>query len=545
MIPGLFTQDNTVGLLSYVPDQAFDGYNLLFPHNQPNVYLLNNCGEIVNVWEDASNFRPGNIAYLSEDGLLYKGKRDAAIANDPIWAGGGGAILEIRDWDNNLIWDFEMNDSLYRLHHDFAITPSGNIIALAWEFKSTEECIAAGRDTSTLTQGVLWPDWVLEIDPFNDTIVWEWHAWDHLVQDFDSTKANYGVIADHPELIDVNYGRLDGHPDWHHGNALDYNAELRQIMLSIPYFDEIWIIDHSTSTEEAAVHFGGLSNKGGDLMFRWGNPQTFDSGDSTDQKLFFQHDTHWIDDFLQPTHPHYGKIGVFNNRAGADYSTANIINAPIEMYDWVYFQQPDGSYFPEDFDLTIQHPEDSTRMYSTGLSSVQILPNGNTLICVGRFGYSFEVTPDNEIVWEYITPLRGGNPVAQGEQLSINNNLTFRLKRYPADHPMFADKDLSPKGYIELDPDTSYCAMLTSTMDLMDETAFKLYPNPTDGMLTIEWDGMVYADIQVFNMQGQSMARMHSSGGRVYFNVADWETGMYLVSIQYDGKFYSRRFVVD
>jgi len=251
MLFAILHGQNTVGLISYVPSQSHEGYNLIYPHNQPTVFLLDNCGEIVHSWEDEANWRPGNTAYLTEEGLLYKSKRDATVTSDAIWAGGGGALLEIRDWDNNLIWDFEMNDSLYRLHHDFAITEGGNIIALAWEYKSTEDCVAAGRDTSTLAQKVMWPDWIFEIDPDTDEIIWEWHAWDHLVQDFDSTRANYGIVSENPELIDVNYGREDGHPDWMHANSLDYNDELRQIMLSVPYFDEVWIIDHTTTRQEA------------------------------------------------------------------------------------------------------------------------------------------------------------------------------------------------------------------------------------------------------------------------------------------------------
>ena len=133
------TAQNTVGLLSYDPAKTFDGYNLMFPHNQPNVYLLNNCGEVVHVWEDEANFRPGNIAYLREDGSLVKGKRDAVVTDDPIWAGGGGEFIEIRDWDNNLIWQFEMNNDSLRLHHDFAPIPGGNIIAVAWELKTEED----------------------------------------------------------------------------------------------------------------------------------------------------------------------------------------------------------------------------------------------------------------------------------------------------------------------------------------------------------------------------------------------------------------------
>lgn len=535
----LFAQ-NTVGLLSYNPSQSYDGYNLMFPHNQPNVYLLDNCGEIAHQWTDEANWRPGNIAYLTEDGLLYKAKRDAAVAGDPIWAGGGGAILEIRDWDNNLIWDFEMNDSLYRLHHDFAITPDGNIIALAWELKTTDECIAAGRDTSTLAQAKLWPDWVFEIDPTDNSIVWEWHAWDHLIQDFDSTKANYGVVADHPELIDVNYGRDDGHPDWHHSNALDYNADLRQIMLSVPYFNEVWIIDRTTTTAQAAGHTGGFGGIGGDLMYRWGDPITYDQGDSSDQKLFFQHDAHWIDDFLDQSHPQFGKIAVFNNRVAPDYSVANVFNPNWDMYSWRYLKSS-NTFDPTGFDITLTHP-DTFSLFSTGLSSVQFLPNGNRLITSGRFGYSFEMTPDDEIVWEYKTPLVGGNPATQGDSLSINNNLTFRLKRYPADFGAFDGKDLSAKGWIELEPNTDLCDQILPTNEVLDQKAFAVFPNPSTGFLTIEWDGMFHASIEIYNSVGKRIAFYDKcSGGRKYLDTSKWVNGMYFITI--DGQ-YSRKIIV-
>ena len=52
------------------------------------------------------------------------------------------------------------------------------------------------------------PDSLVEIKPTGKTtgeVVWEWHLWDHLVQDHDSTKANFGVVADHPELVDANF----------------------------------------------------------------------------------------------------------------------------------------------------------------------------------------------------------------------------------------------------------------------------------------------------------------------------------------------------
>ncbi|NNE27426.1 MAG: T9SS type A sorting domain-containing protein [Saprospiraceae bacterium] len=437
-----------------------------------------------------------------------------------------------------------MNDSINRLHHDFAIKPNGNIIALAWEYKNTDACIAAGRDTSTLAQGVLWPDWVFELDPFQDSIVWEWHVWDHLVQDFDSTKANYGVVADNPYKIDLNYGRPDGHPDWHHGNALDYNHELNQIMISIPYFDEIWIIDRSTSSAQAATSSGGFSNRGGDLMFRWGNPVTYGAGDSSHQQLFFQHDAQWIDDFLDFSHPYYNRIAVFNNRVGANYSTANVINPGWEMYEHKYLEDPaTGRFIPEEVDLTLLHP-DTFPLYSTGLSGVQFLPNGNVLLNAGRFGYAFEMTPDNQIVWEYVTPLRAGVPVAQGEMLTVNNNLTFRVKRYPADFKAFEGKDLSAKFYIEQNPDTTFCALLTSVEQIMIDEAFKIYPNPADDRITVEWDGMKYAQLEIYTLQGQLLNSVSASGGRKYLDTRSYQNGIYLVAVRTENTFYTKPIVI-
>jgi hypothetical protein len=37
------------------------------------------------------------------------------------------------------------------------------------------------------------------------------------------------------------------------------------------------------------------------------------------------------------------------------------------------------------------------------------LPNGNTLITEGADGRLFEITPENEIVWEYVSPYFGTN----------------------------------------------------------------------------------------------------------------------------------------
>ena len=541
-VSALVQSQNTVGLLSYSPGQSYDGYNLFYPQNQPTTYLLDNCGEIVHVWDDASNFQPGNSVYLTEEGLLYRAKREAGNTQDPIFAGGAGETIELRDWDNNLLWDYTLNDEKYRLHHDIAVTPEGTILAIAWELKTNEECIEAGRDVSNLTQAEMWPDFIIELDPASDSIIWEWHTWDHLIQDFDSTKNNYGVVADHPELIDINCGRENGHPDWRHSNSIDYNADLDQILLSVPYFNEIWIIDHSTTTEEAAGSFGGFGNRGGDLMYRWGNPATYRQGTAADQQLFFQHDAYWIDDHLEPTHPQYGKIAIFNNQIGANYSAVSVITPPWVMYDLEYTFGPD-TYLPETYDFNLKHPIDSTLLSSSILSGSQFLPNGNTLILSGRFGYTFELTPDNEVVWEYVTPFRAGNPVSQGSVLEVDNNLTFRFNRFPLDFPAFEGRSLEPMGWIELEPNETFCDQLLPTTDLLDESAFIVYPNPVTETLTVEWDGMRSARVELTTLLGQAVFSAHDvAGGRMYIDVSGLEAGIYLLNI--DRK-YARKVVVE
>ena len=59
-----------------------------------------------------------------------------------------------------------------------------------------------------------------------------------------------------------NAGRPNTNADWTHFNAVDYNPELDQIVISVHAFSEIWIIDHSTTTAEAAGHKGGRAARG-------------------------------------------------------------------------------------------------------------------------------------------------------------------------------------------------------------------------------------------------------------------------------------------
>jgi len=131
-----------------------------------------------------------------------KARGQLPIAN--IHAGGGGEKIEVRDWDNNIVWEYTLNDSLNRFHHDIAVRPdtSGNhVFAIAWERKTADEAIQAGRNPALLDDGELWPDRIIELEPDGNgsaTIVWEWSVWDHLIQEHTPNSWTSTTTADLP-----------------------------------------------------------------------------------------------------------------------------------------------------------------------------------------------------------------------------------------------------------------------------------------------------------------------------------------------------------
>lgn len=434
----------TIGLLQSDPG-SFEGYTLFNQLQSSTSYLIDHEGQVVHTWE--GGFAIGNSLYLLEDGRLL---RTADPGGNPVFGAGGDAgLIEIYEWDGTLAFSFLYSDSTVRAHHDVALLPSGNVLVLAWEGRSEAQSLAAGRDPALLTSQGLWPEHIVEVvtDGVDaGTIVWEWHIWDHLVQDFDEDADNFGVVGDHPELLDINAAASNA-ADWLHANAIDYNESLDQILISSPRLNEFFVIDHSTTTEEAAGHTGGASGRGGDLLYRWGNPANYDAGTTEDQRLFGQHDVHWIDEGL----PGAGHIMAFNNGLGRPegaYSSMDEIDPPVDE-DGHYELRAGEAFGPAGtaWTYTADPPES---MYGSFISGVRRLPNGNTLICVGPTGRFIEVTAAGERVWYYINPLQGGGPMTQGQTPA--GNLAFRAERYAQGFPGFAGRDLTPGWPAEIYP---------------------------------------------------------------------------------------------
>jgi hypothetical protein len=419
--------------LSINDPKAFQGYSLLAPLKSKKTYLLDMQGRVVRTWE--SDCSPALSAYLLENGHLLRAAEHREAKKSFGGPGAGGCVQEWT-WEGELVWDFKLTNDKQLHHHDILKLPNGNVLMVVWDKKSRQEAIDAGRRPDLVSDYLL-PDSILEVQPTGKTtgkVVWEWHLWDHLIQDHDKTKANYGKVAEHPELVDVNFtgkvmdalakdkGAMDklksiGYvgspaakkqrvsPDWTHVNAVAYNAELDQIVISIHEFSEIWIIDHGTTTAEAAGHKGGRHGKGGDLLYRWGNPAAYRAGTVKDQRLFAQHNAHWI----PRGRPGEGHLLVFNNgvrRPEGTYSSVDEIVLPVDAKGR-YAYKAGTAFGPDKAVWTYTAPKKSD-FFSMMISGAERMSNGNTLICSGASGIIFEVTPESEVVWKYVNPTKGG-----------------------------------------------------------------------------------------------------------------------------------------
>jgi hypothetical protein len=429
--------------------RAFRGYTLFGPLNSAKTFLIDMEGKVAHSWDAAT--RPGASVYLLPSGNLFRPCEYTDKKTSFGLGGGNAGRIQEFTWDGALVWDYIIASDRELSHHDAIKLPNGNVLVIVSEAKSAEEAGQAGRKPAVAMRS----DSVYEIKPTGKTtgeIVWQWRTWDHLIQDADKTKSNFGDVTAHPELCDVNYpsgGKtaFGRGVDWMHTNGIDYNPDLDQIMLSVHNLHEFWIIDHGTTTAEAGGHASGKRGKGGDILYRWGNPQAYRAGGKDDRQLFAQHNSHWIAKGL----PGGGHALVFNNgsgRPGGTFSSADEVAMPVDAKG-NYTLKP-GSPFGPDKALWSYAAPKKGEFYSPYISGAQRLRNGNTLICSGADGTFFEVTPDKEIVWKYVNPVRtGGLGALKAGGGAPTPGAVFRAYRYAANYPGLAGRKLDATMAVE------------------------------------------------------------------------------------------------
>ena len=530
------TAQNTVGTVLNTAE-SFHGFTLITPNSNPipNItYLINNCGEIINTW--SSNFKGQGADLLMEDGSLFRASFDN---NSTLNLPGNTGRLEHYDWDGNLIWGFTFSDTDFSFHHDYYPLPNGNVLMIVAERMSNAQAILAGRNPANLLDGELYTEKIIEFQPVGTddaTIVWEWNIWDHLIQDFDNLVDNFGTIEDNPQLLDINFlGAGDGSANWLHGNAMHYNEALDQIIFNSRLMGEFYIIDHSTTTAEAAGHTGGTSGFGGDFLYRWGNPQAYNLGAPADQKLFGQHSVHWIEQGF----PDAGDIMIFNNGLNRGFTTIEILTLPPADPNGVYNYTPGTSYEPENAFLRYQDPTNPTDFFAGFLSSAYQLENGNVLIDNGPIGQLFEVNMANEKVWEYISPvLIDGTILSQGDPPGNINSRFFRGRRYAPDYAAFDGRDLTPGAPIEANPIPENCELLSVADNELISNVL-IYPVPANDILNIEISSEKF-QTEVYNLLGQIVSLSESER---QIDVSTLKTGLYILKIKVNGRSKITKFI--
>ena len=398
------------GVLFAVNAQQMDGFALYNTNNSSTAYLIDAEGDIAHTWSCPTQ---ANYALaLRDNGNIVRGCVNNS--NQLNGAAVGGKVQEL-DPEANVVWEFNYSTSEVVTHHDLALMPNGHVLLTAWEVVEGEELDNLGYTGN----GSKLATHFIEVaqDGTGGEIVWEWHIKDHMVQDVNPDLENYGQILDHPELLNANLSTGGGGPpggggsasDWFHVNGVDYNPDLDQIVFSSRFLSEIFVIDHSTTTEEAAGHTGGNSGQGGDFLYRWGKPANY--GASGAQVITSAcHDARWI---IDDGRPNGGFIQVFNNSGNGGGSAVDAVDAPHEGYNYAY--TPGAAFEPTNYSWRHECMADAP-----GQSAADRMADGNIFVNLssgqGGAGYMYEMDMEGNLLFQY-------------------NAQSQKAFRYPCDHP--------------------------------------------------------------------------------------------------------------
>ena len=504
--------------IQFANSQSFNGFALYNKAGNQTTYLIDENENIAHTWN--LNTECNYTVQLKEDGNLIRGTKNS---NNNIFSSGNmaaeaGRVQEI-DPQGNIVWDYIYSSIDHCSHHDLTLI-GDNVLITAWEKRTASELNDAGYNNASSEK---WPTHFVELAPDGNgsaTIVWEWHLWDHMIQDTDPNKPNYGIISDNPQLIDINMisGGGPGSGDWFHVNGVDYNEDLDQISFSSRFASEIYIIDHSTTTAEAASHSGGNSGMGGDILYRWGNPSNYNMS-GTQVIPSAVHDVRWITD---DGRPNGGFLQVFNN-SGVSNNQSSIdgIDTPWDPTTSTYLRTPGQAFGPASYSTRYE-----CQYSASGQSASDRMSNGNIFINTsggqGGAGVMYEVDPLGNIVW------------------GPYNAQSHKGFRYECNY----------EGITALEPfmnntNTTSCFTVNTVKEVSIEHV--IYPNPTSSIINIEITSSKFNDIELFlsNSIGQTVysESINLTAERIItIDLNDFSEGVYFVNlITGTGELYTKQ----
>ena len=490
---------NELGILLN-SEEAFPSYTLYDTFQ--DAFLIDNCGRLVHSWE--------GLGYISHHPKLLP-NGNLIYINDRF------TVREL-DWDGNVVNEARHEDANLSIEYEVIVLPNENYLCVGRRNLNQQGFIDLGYNWDGTTSPNV-TDVVVEMDRETGDILWEWNIKDHVIQQRDPDANNYGILSENPGLLNLD---AISKADWNNHesfmiNSMDYNPELDQIAISVRKMSEICIIDHSTTTEEAAGSTGGNSGRGGDILYRWGNPQNYGRGDSTDQQLFLQHNPNWITEG-----PHTGKIIVYDNGyfrpvdQGEPYSSVPIIELPTDG-NGNYLLAADEPFEPADPTLRYSRPETNTQFFSAYTSGAEVLPNGNVYITEGVIGRLMELNAQGEVVWMYRVPYA---------------SYIYRTEKYPLDYPAFTGRDLMPGDADPLATSTYDCMLVSSTDAPADETVVTVFYQPTNEQIRVQQELGESLEWILYNAHGQLLAQGKSAAAQTDISLRGYPAGLYLVSLR-------------
>jgi len=347
-----------VGTTIYDPDKCYNGYTLFPPG--PKVTLIDMNGNVVNEWDvqaiRAKLLRNGNLLVAARRAgrraEMGAGRRAGRRAER---RAGKNPVQEF-SWDGRLVWEY-VPPGPVGVHHDVTRLDNGNTFLLSKDLLP-DEYRKKITDPVRRSATQIRVDLVLEVTPEKE-VVWEWHMYEHV------DVNRYCEICNPGDWTHVNTVRAL--PENRHYDAGDERFRPGNIILSPRNLSFIFIVDKKTKEivwEYTGTYAGGLAG---------------------------QHEPYMIEKGL----PGEGNIIVFDNGAPPMRSVAHTGNSYIIEIDPVT-------------EKLVWKYEDRRKFYSPFTSSVQRLPNGNTLICESGTPRIFEVTREGEIVWEHTLEMHVG-----------------------------------------------------------------------------------------------------------------------------------------
>lgn len=525
--------------------QQWGDYTLYSVQNSTTAYLIDTLNNNYHTWTGLTG-QTAYSNYLLPGGTLLR----TVKTTNSVFSGGGmaGRVQKV-DYSGTLTWDYTYSTTTVCSHHDICALPNGNVLLIAYELKNSAAATAAGSNYA----GTLWPDHIVEVQPTGastGTIVWEWHLWDHLCQDDNASSGNYVTdVADHPELYDINAVTLTSQQkDFWHMNGIDYNPMLDQIVVSAHNTNEYYVIDHSTTTAEAASHSGGRGGRGGDFLYRWGNPDRYDHTGAANFNVL--HDAHWIPQGV----PNAGRIVALNNKGIS--STISCVDQAMPPYSgFNYSYTPNVAYLPATYDQRMQCLGGTTNMGNS-----QQLPNGNTLVCLALSGTMYEVDASGNQLWSKTA----SGSVSQAFRYSacqvangapaipvITSNGNLLTATSATTYQWFVDGVLIPgatsQSYTAL-ASGAYCVQVTDVNGcwlsysvlfdhsyITDISSFDLahnltaFPNPTSGIVNLSGD-VLASDftVEVIDAAGRLVMTVQN---QKMIDLSAFEAGIYIVNI--------------